>query len=355
MSAPLDASAIRKAYVRAPNWLGDVIMATPAFARIRSFLIEAEIVCGIKKGHDQVLASSKSFDRILHVSRPRGLRGLLRQASLLRREKFDLAILFPNSISSALVCAVAGIPRRVGYAHGRRLLITHGARFHGGTKGWFKKRGPRRTPVPMIDYWFSLLDELGMPKVGPHPILRITESERSRASELFTHYGIQPGDRLVLLAPTAGFGPSKLWYDDRWAALARALIDEPATRVLVLCGPGEEDVARAIADLARSDRVVATLPPVPLDLMKPLVDRADLMVTTDSGPRHIAVAFDTPCVVLMGSTHPDYTSSNTDFTTVLRHDVDCGPCHLPVCTTDHRCMKLITVEEVLEASRRRVV
>jgi heptosyltransferase-2 len=89
---------------------------------------------------------------------------------------------------------------------------------------------------------------------------------------------------------------------------------------------------------------------VPLDVLKPLVRRAAAMVTPDSGPRHVAVAFGVPTVVLMGPTDPGYTGRNLQRTTILRHDVECGPCHLPVCPLDHRCMTLITVDEVLAAT-----
>lgn len=329
-------------------------MATPAFARIRSFFIDAEIVCGLKAGHEGILAGSKSFDRFLTLTKGRGLRGVYRQAGSLRQEKFDAAVLFPNSVSSALVCLLAGIPRRIGYRQGRGPLITHGISFQGERKAFWRRRGPRRAPVPMIDYYATLLDSLGMPRIGSHPILRVTREEELRCVETLAAHGIDPSHRLVLLAPTASFGPSKLWDNARWAETARAIVREarPPVSVLILCGPGEEEVARDIEQRAGLNEVRAALPVVPLDTLKPLVRRASLMLTLDSGPRHIAVAFDVPHIVLMGPTHPDYTSRNLVHAKILRHDVDCGPCHLPVCPLDHRCMQLITVAEVVAAAGR---
>ena len=89
-----------------------------------------------------------------------------------------------------------------------------------------------------------------------------------------------------------------------------------------------------------------------LGLLKSIVKRFDLLITTDSGVRHTAVAFGVPTVVLMGPTRPEYTSNPFEKGELLRHDVDCGPCHQPTCPTDHRCMKLITVNEVVTAARR---
>ena len=71
---------------------------------------------------------------------------------------------------------------------------------------------------------------------------------------------------------------------------------------------------------------------------------------TDTGPRHIATAFDIPTVVLMGPTDPRYTASNLTWTRVLRIDVECGPCHLKICPLDHRCMTGIHAADVLQAA-----
>jgi hypothetical protein len=144
----LDREKIRRVYVRAPNWLGDVIMATAAFARIRSYFIDAEIVCGVKKGHRKILGGCRSFDDYIDAEKARGLSGLRREAAKLRPHRFDLAILFPNSLSSALVCLWAGVPRRLGYTQGRRMLITHGIRADAPKRSDGKRYGPRREPVP---------------------------------------------------------------------------------------------------------------------------------------------------------------------------------------------------------------
>ncbi|MCA8968225.1 MAG: glycosyltransferase family 9 protein [Planctomycetes bacterium] len=352
MPSSLRAERFEKVFVRAPNWLGDVVMATPHFDRIRRAFPDAQIVLGVKGGHGKVLDGLDSFDRRIAVSKPRGLSGLRAEARKLRSEQFDLAILFPNSVSSALVAKMAGIRRRLGYTQGRRLWITDGIAFAGARKPFWKRRGPRRVPVPMVDYWNDLLDAFDFPPADPHPRLVVTSGEVEACDRILSELDIDDGHRLVLFAPTAGFGPSKHWDDPRWATLARDLVAlDPSVRVLLLCGPGEETLVRDIEQQAGRPEVRAALPPVPLDVTKPLVRAAALMVTLDSGPRHLAVAFDVPHVVLMGPTHPDYTSSNLEHGIILRHDVDCGPCHLPVCPLDHRCMRRITEGEVLEACR----
>ena len=83
-----------------------------------------------------------------------------------------------------------------------------------------------------------------------------------------------------------------------------------------------------------------------LEQLKPIIKRCNLLVTNDTGPRHYAVAFDVPVVVLMGPTNPDYTAANLDRTPVFREEMECSPCHKKICPTDHRCMKDITPEKV---------
>ena len=87
-----------------------------------------------------------------------------------------------------------------------------------------------------------------------------------------------------------------------------------------------------------------------LEVLKSVVRRSSLMVTTDTGPRHFAVAFDVPAVVVMGPTDPRYTESNVDRTIVVREEVECAPCHLKVCPIDHRCMTWIETDRVIEAA-----
>src|SRR5262249_3629579 len=123
--------------------------------------------------------------------------------------------------------------------------------------------------------------------------------------------------------------------------------DQRGSGVLVLCGPAERDLARQIATDAQRPgvRALADYPPS-LGLTKACVRRADLLVTTDSGPRHFAPAFERPVVSLFGPTHIPWTETFYSGEVCLQKKVECGPCQLRVCPLDHRCMKLLTPEEV---------
>jgi heptosyltransferase-2 len=98
--------------------------------------------------------------------------------------------------------------------------------------------------------------------------------------------------------------------------------------------------------------VILADPAVPLDVLMAIIQSSALVISNDTGPRHFAVAFQKPVVVIMGPTDPRYTNLNLEKTVVLRENLDCSPCHLKICPRDHRCMTAITPDRVIEASER---
>ncbi|MFA6344783.1 MAG: glycosyltransferase family 9 protein, partial [Syntrophales bacterium] len=106
-------------------------------------------------------------------------------------------------------------------------------------------------------------------------------------------------------------------------------------------------IAEAIVKHCRVSVIDTGPDRIDLAALKPLIQRCNLLVTNDTGPRHIAVAFGVPVVVIMGPTDPRYTSANLDKSVVIRKTLDCSPCHKKVCPWDHRCMTEIRPEEVL--------
>jgi heptosyltransferase II len=123
-----------------------------------------------------------------------------------------------------------------------------------------------------------------------------------------------------------------------------------------LCGPNERKLARQIVELAESPAVHSLADvPVSLGLTKALIRRSALLVTTDSGPRHFAAAFERPVVTLFGPTHIEWTETYYARAINLQRKVPCGPCQLRVCPLDHRCMKDLAVAEVAAAVDRLLV
>jgi heptosyltransferase-2 len=326
--------------MRLPNWVGDLIMVTPAIRAVRAHWPEARLVAAVRRYGRPVLEGLPTVDEFWDLGRheERFGFGLPRYARRLREGRFDAAIFFTNSLTSAFGPALARIPERVGYeGDWRSPLLTRRA-----------PREDRRAPVPMPRYYLDLVGSIGVPPAGDHYDVPVLPGDRAEAGRLFASLGITADRPVAALNPGAKFGSSKLWALDRFARIGDRLVAE-GFQVLILCAPGEAGIARAIAEQMRAPVASTHGGIVPLDTLRGVVERIALLVTTDTGPRHVAAALGVPSVVIMGSTHPEWTAWALEKTRVVRHDVPCGPCHLRRCPLDHTCMRLVTVDEVWEA------
>ena len=171
---------------------------------------------------------------------------------------------------------------------------------------------------------------------------------------LTQRFGLHRHPRVVVLNSGGAFGAAKDWGCDHFAHLARMLTARLGCGVLVACGPGERAAARRIAEESRSPHVVSLSDsPLSLGLTKAVVKRADLLVTTDSGPRHFAAAFGRPVVALFGPTHVEWTETYYAKETRLQKKLACGPCQQRVCPLGHhRCMRELTPAEAFAAAQR---
>jgi len=157
---------------------------------------------------------------------------------------------------------------------------------------------------------------------------------------------------VIGLNPGASFGSSKCWPTENFAELAELCERRLSAKIVLFSGPGEEDIARAIITQNHAKIIDTSQDGIDLELLKPLIRRCNLLITNDTGPRHYAVAFDVPVVVIMGPTDPRYTNSNLDNTIVLRKELPCSPCHKKVCPRQHECMTGITANEVFGAAEK---
>jgi heptosyltransferase-2 len=350
MGADNAIAAARSICIRAPNWVGDVVMATPAFRAVRTRCPQARITLVVRSGVAAVLKGAPWFDEwLVYRERPpfspaRPVE-FLRCIRALRSIHADLGIVLPNSFSSALMFAMAGVKRRVGYVRDcRRLLLTDALQRPSHPNGSFR-------PIYMGDYYLALCRKAGIEADGKHTELYFSHDDMAAAKAILLRANIDLTSPLFLLHPHAAYGPSKLWREDRFAALADMLTGEFGGQAACIGAPS---ASAAVARInAASKRGVKDLTNCGLDLhlLKCAVKLARLLVTTDSGPRHYGIALGVPTVCLMGATNPDYTNSGLPHDHIVRVDVECGPCQKKTCRRDHRCMELITTEMVFDACR----
>ena len=305
-----------------PSWVGDTVMATPALRVLRELAPKALIAGLVRPGIDQLLAGLSVLDEV-HVGQRTDFASAVRMAARLRARRFDAALILPNSFSSALIAALSRAPVRIGYARDHRSpLLTE--RLHAPRRrdlAPFNASAARQgawAPIPAREYYHAIVERMlatmRIPAPPPGPLeLATTPTEERAASELLLRAGLDPeterGSPLVVLNP-GGNDPTKRWPIDRFAAVADALITERGARVLISGSPAEAELTSALRDrCTRADRA-HNLGPLGLTLgsLKAILRRCNLMITNDTGPRHIAAAFGVPVITMFGPTDHRWTT-----------------------------------------------
>jgi heptosyltransferase-2 len=325
-------------------------MATPALRALRSHFAGARVIAVAKPYVAGVLEGGDWFDQLIYSNGGPWAQSVPAVAWRLRQLGIDLAVLFPNSFRAGLIAWLGGCRRRVGFnRYGRGPLLTDRLEPLRDVRG-------RPVPSPVIDSYNRLVEQVGCPWPGHRTELFTTPRDEEAADRVWDQARLADYPEVIALNPGAAFGSAKFWPAEYFVELARALADRRGSGVLVLCGPAERELARRIAAVADRTAVHSLADhPLSLGLSKACVRRCDLLVTTDSGPRHFAAAFDRPVVTLFGPTHIAWTETYFPRAVHLQKKVPCGPCQQRVCPLDHRCMRELTPAEVFEAAARLLV
>ncbi len=337
-----------------PGWIGDAVMATPALRALRSHFRTAHLIGVLKPYVAGVLEGGDWFDEQIFSDKTFGPTGVWAVAQALRSRRVDLAVLLPNSFRSALTVWLGRCGRRIGYArYGRSPLLTDALQPVRDAHG-------RLTPSPVIDAYNLLAKAAGCPRPSYRMELFTTAADEAAANRVWELAALGAFNEVICLNPGAAFGAAKHWPTRYFAGLARDLASQRGCGVLVLCGPAERDLAREIARQsghaavhALADYTAPDLPDGPgvsLGLTKASVRRCQLLVTTDSGPRHFAATFGRPVVSLFGPTHIPWTETYYPAEVRLQERVPCGPCQKRVCPLDHRCMNELLPAKVFAAA-----
>ena len=338
----------RKILLRAPNWVGDVILSLPALEAVRRRFPKAELAVLARPSVADLYLRRGDVQRVFtfdHRGKHQGVAGLLRLAAELRRERFDLAVLFQNAFQAALLALLAGIPRRVGYARdARRPLLTHAI---GVPKRW-------EIPPHETFYYLELVRRAGwlaaLPVVERIPLAASASDVVERVKHRLGEQGLTNGHgRLrVVVAPGATYGSAKCWLPERYAALADRLVKAFNAAVL-LCGPpAEARLGEAIAARMKT-KPVSLIGQTTLEEFLAVLSTADLLIGNDSGAMHLAAGLGLPQVCIFGPTDETGTGPLNPRARLVKQPVSCSPCFLRTCPVDHRCMTRISVDEVWQA------
>lgn len=331
--------------VKEVNWLGDLIISLPALRAVRAAFESAKLAVLIKRELAGFFDGIAWIDEIMPYAKPSGVGGIagqLRIAREIRRRRFDLAILFPNSFQSALWATLGGVRRRAGYAtNGRGFMLTDQA-----------------TPSPdslqrhQAHYWLGMLrDTLGiasLPNVEHHR-LEIAERHLLTMRAWLTEHRARPEAPLIAIAPIAAYGPAKEWPAVRYSALVDILYDRWGAECVLVGAPADRLQCQQIAASALCGALVAAGGTGIGELIA-LLSLCDGFAGNDSGAMHLAAAVGIPAIGIFGSTNPIRTGPTGPRAGFIYHRVGCSPCLERTCRFGHyECLRSIKPEEVAGA------
>jgi heptosyltransferase-2 len=326
--------------VRMPNWLGDLVMATPVLSDLRQHWPQANLTAMCQGPISALLANDPNIDELYGYQRPSGWLHRHQPMAViehLRKGEHDLGILLTNSFSSAWWFWRGDVKYRIGFAGNlRSWLLTEAIPF------------PKaRDTQHLVLTYKELLPPLGIPLSNTPPRLYVTEEESKSASELLLRHGISPQSKIIGINPGAAYGSAKCWLPDRFQAVTDLLLQHPDLFVIYFGDAAGAPLVNDICQPLPTDRVINLAGKTSLRELVALIQKCTVFLTNDSGPMHIASALGIPLIALFGSTSDVQTGPYSGGKVIHKH-VECSPCYKRTCPIDFRCMKRIEVEEVYQ-------
>ncbi len=334
--------------------MGDAILCTPALRAIRKHFESSKIWFFANAVAREILSPCTFNDEWLEQED----KNPLATARKLKEYKFTHAILFKNSFASALSASLARIPSRIGYARqGRGCLLTDKLYPPKLPDGRYK-------PLSMIDYYLAIASFLGCDTADRKLHLLVNSQDEQRLCGKLPQI-LNPDNPTVIIVPGGAFGPSKCWPSIRYAQTADRLITSYNATVVVSVAPepAEKQIAEEICTSTRlslraqqsnlkNKLINLAETPVSPGELKALFSLADLVISNDTGPRHIAIALRRKVVSLFGPNDPAWTDTEYENEIQIIGNVPCAPCSKPTCKeSQHFCMQAITVEMVCDAAK----
>lgn len=346
----------RKILVVGPSWVGDMVMSQSLFREIKRR--ELHNHHSTQEGHCEIDVLAPAWSRPLLARMPEVRRAIdmplghgavgigerRRLGHSLRAEKYDQAILLPNSLKSALVPFFAKIPQRTGWRGEMRYVLLNDMRV----------LDEAAYPL-MVQRFVALALKRGapVPQQWLNPQLIVDVTNREAALE---KYALPMSRPMIALCPGAEFGPAKRWPENHYASLAQHFAARGyeiwlfgSEKDRVVC---EQIVARQPQTMQAHFQVLAgkTSLADAIDLLS----LADCVVSNDSGLMHVAAALGRNVVVVYGSTSPKFTPPLSDDVRILQIPVECGPCFqrecpLPNANEKMHCLRDLNPERVIAA------
>jgi heptosyltransferase-2 len=319
---------VTKILIVAPNWIGDALLAQPLFARLRQRHSDATIDALAPGWTAPVLRRMPEIAEVIDAPFGHGelrLGARWRLAATLRARSYDEAIVLPNTLKSALIPLVAGIPVRTGFVGELRYGLLN--RRH--------RLDEKALPL-MAERYAQLAEAPGAAPERPLPEVRLRVDQANLAQTL-ERLGLSRSKPIVAFCPGAEYGPAKRWPAQYFAELARKLSAQGKS-IWLFGSDKDREIGDEIADLS-GGAAINLCGRTDLASAVDLLSLAEVVVSNDSGLMHVAAAVGRPVAALYGSSSPEHTPPLSKVSRVLRTGIDCSPCYARECPLGHfKCM-----------------
>ncbi|MDD5561075.1 MAG: lipopolysaccharide heptosyltransferase II [Candidatus Omnitrophica bacterium] len=326
------------------NWLGDVLFSTATIRNVRRNYPESYIACVIPSRCYPILKGNPHLDEVIifdEKDRHKGMLAKLNFIRLLKSKKFDTVFLLHRSFSRALICRLAGIGQRIGYHTKKRsFLLTR------------RIVMPKQDSLHRIDFYLNVIEKAGLRVEDRYLDFSFTPEEEKYVDDFLSRNSVHQDDLLVVLNPGGNWIP-KRWPRDYWALLADKLISEIKAKVVITGSISDLPLVNQIKEKMR-EKPLVSCGVFNIKHLGALARRADMFITADTGPMHIANAVGAKKVIaIFGPTAKEITGPYPDTNVViLQKDTGCLiPCYRVNCR-NNRCMKAVTPDDVLAQIRK---
>lgn len=329
--------------MRMPNWIGDLVMATPILSDLRKAYPKARITAMCRSPICELLKEDPEIDELFCFSKVSGFGRRSEKRNIIEKLKqgnYDLGILLTHSFSSAWWFWLGRVRYRLGYeCNGRKIILTHSLPFPAQIQNQH-----------LVVTYKTLLGPLGIPISNTPPRLYLAPKEIEDARILLRQNGVPEHAPLIGINPGATYGSAKCWLPERFRAVTERLLMDKDLYIVYF---GDQATVSLCKEICRdlSSRVINLAGATSLRELASLISLCDVLLTNDSGPMHIADALGTTIVALFGSTSEVVTGPYNQQGSVIHKHVECSPCYQRSCPIDFRCMKRIEADEVYHAIR----
>jgi heptosyltransferase-2 len=325
---------IQRILIIPQNWLGDIVMSQTLLKRVKSENPTALIDILVNSTFKNLVERMPEINKAIILDCGHKELGFFKRLNLAKKIKgnYDQSIVLSRSIKSALVPYLAKVPIRTGELGESRYLLINDLRK-------FTKENRRKTAfryVSMYSKTEETLDEKYYPELK-------LDSENIKA--LFKKYKLNLEKKIVIFAPGAAFGPSKMWPVEKFKELGEKLNKD--FFILILGSDKEKNIG---------DKIVTNKNMVNLCGKTSITDATDLMhvsefcVSNDSGLMHLASATNTKSISIYGATSPQLTPPLTKNKEIHYKGLPCSPCFEKICKYGHyNCLVEIQADDVFKS------